>query len=172
MDLPLDSRLGAAPAGQPVMALLIEPDKKGKKKKKKKKKDSRMSRILSRMYLGSAAAMKQMGDAMRDAAKKYRKKHRKSRDKKRNGAVKDAGKNFASATSELLSGSASVPRKVAKALWKKDKKKRKKGGRGKDRVKTVLLQPIGPAPTTTVPTVPTVTDVTVTSGSVDHVPAL
>lgn len=131
---------GKPVSDQPMMALLVERDgkKKRKKKKKKKKKGSLVVRVLGRLLLGGAAAFGQMGDAVSGAADKYDRKHRKSRKRrKKDGWTKDLGRNVASAASELLTRSAKTPSKFAKAVWKKDKKKKKK-----DKVRTVLVQPI------------------------------
>ena len=157
MNLPLEQPNDAprAELGQPMMAMLVERPKKSKKEKRKakKKKDKKKARkkagllvrVIGKIFLGSAAALGQMGDAVSGAADKYSSKHQKSREKRRNGWKKDLGRNLASATSKLLTGSAKAPSKFAKALWKKSKNKRKKGRKGKkDELRTVLVQPAHP----------------------------
>ncbi len=137
MNLPLDQANDA----QPMMAVLVERTKKSKKKdkkKKKKKKAGLLVRVIGKLFLGSAAALGQMGEAVSGAADKYSRKHEKSREKKRDGWKKDLGRNLASATSTLLTGSAKAPSKFAKALWKKAKKKKHKGEQ--DELRTVAVQ--------------------------------
>jgi hypothetical protein len=121
----LTSNESQAGAEQPVMALLVERKKKKKKKKGKKKKTGLLVRVIGKIVLGSAAALSQVGEAMTDAAGKYQRKHEKSRNKRKDGWKKDLGRNLASATSELITGSAKAPGKFAKALWKKSKKRKK-----------------------------------------------
>ncbi len=136
-------------AGQPVMALLVERKKKKKKSKKKKdkKKVGLLVRVIGKIFLGSAAALGQMGEAVSDAADKYTRKHEKSRARRKDGWKKDLGRNVAGATSELLRGSAKAPGKFAKALWKKDKKKRKAAAVGDAYVARVEpVETLAPAP--------------------------
>jgi hypothetical protein len=152
VNLPLDQ----ADDAQPMMAVLVERPKKSKKKDKKKKKKKKkvglLVRVIGKVFLGSAAALGQMGEAVSGAADKYSRKHEKSREKRRDGWKKDLGRNLASATSKLLTGSAKAPSKFAKALWKKSKKKKKKGEKDELRTVAVSVQsapPVDAAPLTT-----------------------
>lgn len=121
------------------MALLVEHDGKKKKKKKKKKKASMLVRVIGKIMLGQAAALGQIGDAIREATDKYRRKHEKSRKRRRDGWKRDFGSNLASATTELMQGTAKAPSKFANQLWKKNKKKKKH--RKADRDERTTLAP-------------------------------
>jgi len=124
--------------GQPVMTVRVE--KRKKKKNKKKRKETMIVRVIGRLALGSAAALGQVGEAVRGASDKYTSKHRESREKRRDGWKKKFGSNLAKATSVLMLRSARAATKFAEAVWKKDKKKRKKK-RSKDALRRVLVQP-------------------------------
>jgi hypothetical protein len=139
VNLPLDQ--SADP--QPRMAVFVERKTKGKKKKKKKKKQKTglLVRVIGKLFLGSAAAFEQVGDAVSGAADKYSRKHEKSRLKRRNGWRKDFARNFAAATSTLMARSAKAPGKFAKTLWKKTKKQDRKAEKAKREERARRLGP-------------------------------
>lgn len=132
--------------------MTVRVEKRKQKSKKKRGKESMIVRVIGRLALGSAAAMGQMGEAMRGASDKYERKHRKSREKRPDGWKKKFSKNLSKATSVLMTRSARAASKFAEALWKKDKKQRKKK-RPRDALRSVLVQP-GYAGQSAVPGIP------------------